>query len=48
MIKHINERPKKSWDEMVKEDMKKRGLCINDAHNRNKCWRCCRRVVDSG
>jgi len=23
-------RPKKSWDEVVKEDMKKRGLCISD------------------
>jgi len=35
-------RPKKSCEEM------KRGLCINDAQDRNK-WRiCCRRVVDSG
>jgi len=31
-------RPKKSWNEMVKEDMKKRGLCINDVQDRNK-WR---------
>jgi len=23
-------RPKKSWDVVMKEDMKKRGLCIND------------------
>jgi len=30
--------PKKSWDEVVKEDMKKRDLCINDAQDRNK-WR---------
>jgi len=30
------ERPKKSWDEVVKEDVKKRGLCINDAQDRNK------------
>jgi len=30
-------RPKKSWDEVVKEDMK-RGLCINDAKDGNK-WR---------
>jgi len=29
-------RPKKSWDEVVKEDMKKRGLCINDAQYKNK------------
>jgi len=27
-------RPKKFWDEVVKEDMKKRGLCINDAQDR--------------
>jgi len=27
-------RPKKSWDEVVKEDMK-RGLCINDTQDRN-------------
>jgi len=38
-------RPKKSWDEVVKEDMKKRGLCINDAQDRNKWRRCCRKVV---
>jgi len=41
-------RPKKSLDEMVKDDMKKRGLCINDAQDRNKWKRCCRRVVDPG
>jgi len=41
-------RPKKSWDEVVKEDMKKSGLCINDALDRNK-WRwCCRRAIDPG
>jgi len=29
--RHIKRgRLKKSWDEVVKEDMKKRGLCIND------------------
>jgi len=33
---------------MVKEDMKKRGLCINDVQDRNKWRRCCRRVVDPG
>jgi len=39
-------RPKKSRDEVVKEDMKKRGLCINTAQDRNK-WRWwCKRVVD--
>jgi len=27
-------RPKKLWDEVVKEDMKKKGLCINDAQDR--------------
>jgi len=31
-------RPRKSWDEVVKEDITKRGLCINDAQDRNK-WR---------
>jgi len=41
-------RPKKSWDEVVKEEMKKRGLCINDVQDRNKWRRCCRRVVDPG
>jgi len=39
------ERPNKSWDEMVKED-KERGLSINDAQDRNKWRRYCRRVVD--
>jgi len=29
-------RPKKSWDELVKEDMKKRGLCINHAQDKSK------------
>jgi len=29
-------RPKKSWDEVVKEDVKKRGLCINDYQDRIK------------
>jgi len=33
---------------MVKEDMKKKDLCINDAQDRNKWRRCCRRVVDPG
>jgi len=28
---HMKRRPKKSCNEMVKEDMKKRRLCINDA-----------------
>jgi len=32
----------------VKEDMKKRGLCINDAQDINKWKQCCRRVVDPG
>jgi len=31
-------RSKKSWDEVLKEDMKKRGLNINDAQDRKK-WR---------
>jgi len=45
---HIKKgRPKKSWDEVVK-DMKKRGLCINDAQDRSKWRRCCRRVVEPG
>jgi len=39
-------RLKKSWDEVVKEDIKKRGLCINDAQDRNKWRRCRRRMVD--
>jgi len=41
-------RPKKSWDEVVKEGMKKRSLCSNDIQDRNKWRRCCRRVVDPG
>jgi len=41
-------RPKKSWDDVVKEDIKKRGLCINDTQDRNKRRRCCKRVVDPG
>jgi len=41
-------RPKKTWDEVVKEDIIKRGLSINDAEDRNK-WRTrCERVVDPG
>jgi len=35
-------RPKKSWDEVVKADIKKRSLCINDAIDRNKWRRCCK------
>jgi len=31
-------RPKKSWDEVVNKEMKKRGLCINVVQDRNK-WR---------
>jgi len=31
----------------MKENMK-RGLCINDALDRNTWRRCCRRAVDSG
>jgi len=41
-------KPKKSWNEVVKEDMKKRFLYINDVQDRNKWRRCCRRVVDPG
>jgi len=41
-------KPKKSWDEVVKEDMNKRSLCINDAQDGNNWRRCCRRVVDLG
>ena len=41
-------RPKKTWDEVVKEDMMKRGLSINDAQDRNKWRRCCKRVVNPG
>jgi len=41
-------RPKKSWDEVVKEDIKKRVLCINDAQDRNKWRRCFRTTVDPG
>jgi len=41
-------RPKKSWDEVVKEDMKKKSLCIKDAQEINKWRRCCRRVADPG
>jgi len=41
-------RPKKSWDEVMKEDIKKRSLRINDAQDRDKWRRCCRRVVDPG
>jgi len=40
--------PKKSLDVVVKEDMRKRGLYINDAQDRNKWRRCCRRIVDPG
>jgi len=39
---------RKSWDEVLKEDMKKRGLYINDDQDRNKWRRYCRRVVDPG
>jgi len=39
-------KPKKSWNEVVKEDMKKKSLCINDVQDRNKSRRCCRKVVN--
>lgn len=41
-------RPKISWEEVVKKDMKIRGLSINDAQDRNKWRRRCRQVVDPG
>ena len=41
-------RPKLSWDEVVKKDMKMRSLSINDAQDRNKWRRRCRKVVDPG
>jgi len=34
--KYEEKRPIKFWDEVVKEDMKKRGLSINDDQDRNK------------
>jgi len=40
--------PKKFWDEVVKEDIKKRSLRINDVQDRNKWRRCCRREDDPG
>jgi len=36
------EEAEKIWDELVKEDMKRRGLCINDAQGRKKWRRCCK------
>jgi len=33
-------------DEVMKEDMRKRGLCINNTQDRNNWKQCCRRVVD--
>jgi len=36
-------RLKKSWGEVVKEDMKKRGLYVNDAQDKNKWRRFCRK-----
>jgi len=45
--KHMKRgKPKKSWDEVVKEDIKKRGLCVNNAQDRNKWVRCCWRMVN--
>jgi len=35
-----------SWDEVVKKDMKNRGLYINDAQNKDKWRPCYKRVVD--
>jgi len=51
LVKRVKERfqdMEKSWNEVMKEDMKKRGLCINDAQDRNKWRRCYRRVVGPG
>jgi len=31
---HKERKAEKIWDEVVKEDMKKRGMCINDAKDR--------------
>ena len=39
-------RPKKTWDEIVKEDMRRRNLRIEDAKDRVKWKRCCKQLVD--
>ena len=39
-------RPKKTWEETVKDDMRKRNLTIKDAHDRVKLRSCCRQLVD--
>ena len=39
-------RPKKTWEETVKDDMRKRNLTIEDAHDRVKWRSCCRQLVD--
>jgi len=44
-VRMKRERPKKSWDKALKEDMK-RGLNFNDGQNIKKWRRSCRRVVD--
>ena len=39
-------RPKKTWGEVVKEDISRRGLSIEDAQIREE-WRCCyKELVD--
>ena len=39
-------RPKKTWEETVKADMRERNLMIEDAHDRVKWRSCCRKSVD--
>ena len=40
------EKPKKRWEESVKDDPKKRNLTFGDAKDRDE-WRCrCRQLVD--
>ncbi|XP_076810260.1 uncharacterized protein LOC143452992 [Clavelina lepadiformis] len=39
-------RPKKTWEETVKDDMRRRGLKIEDSIDRGKWRRRCRQLVD--
>jgi hypothetical protein len=42
-------RPKKTWNETVKEDLKKKGLRVEDDTQDRTTWRqCCRQLVDLG
>ena len=41
----VKGRPRKSWREVLKEDMRKKGLCREDAWDRSRWRECCGKAI---